>query len=244
MKPLIGVTVCTRPANDKKREFNKAVGIQYIQDYYIEIVKLGGGVAVLVPLVQDEEDAAAVTSHLDGLILTGGPEDVDPKLYGEENIKSEDVHEGRDTSEILLVKEFRKQQKALLGVCRGIQVINVVLGGTNYQDIPSQIEGCLDHPLDENNKERFHMAAFPSESILTEIFGKDDIRVNSSHHQSIRTPGEGLEVISTAPDGVIEAVQHKSDRCTIGIQWHPERMLNEEPTVEFARWFVKQAMTK
>jgi len=241
MKPFIGISTCVRPPNDPKRSFNVAAEIQYIQQSYIQFVRLGGGLPILLPIIENSEEAAGIADRIDGVILTGGPEDVDPKLYGEENTHSKDVNEKRDASEIALVHEMRKRSKAILGICRGIQILNIALGGVNYQDIPTQVKNVLNHPLDKDNKEVFHNVSFTRKSVLTELFGNNEIRVNSSHHQAVKIPGTGLTILSTAADSVIEAVQCLIDRCSIGVQWHPERMLDNENQIGISRWFISQA---
>lgn len=240
-KPLIGITCCISFANDPKRSFNIATEIQYIQRHYLEMVWNGGGIPILLPLQENLEDSFRIAQRIDGIILTGGPEDVDPDLYNESNSNSHDVNPVRDASEIELMKQMRKLSKPVLGVCRGIQILNVAMGGANYQDIPSQVKSALPHPLDENKKEVFHNISFPTASILIDLFGNNEIRVNSSHHQSVKTPGVGLSVTAIASDGVIEAVQCFEDKCTVGVQWHPERMQYDEKMISLTNWFVEQA---
>lgn len=239
MQPLIGITSIASPANDPKRSFNVAVEIQYIQLDYIEFVRLGGGIPVLIPLITDPNEIKNVTARIDGIILTGGA-DLDPELWEEENTHSQDVCRRRDDSEIALVRAMRELKKPVLGICRGNQILNVALGGSLYQDIPSQIPNVLGHPL-KDLKEQFHQTQLISKSALTEIFKGDDIYTNSSHHQAVRDPGEGLEIIAKASDGVVEAIQRFDDYCTIGVQWHPERMRSDDNMIALTKWFISMA---
>ncbi len=241
MEPLIGISTCVSFANDPKRSFNKTSEIHFIQLHYIDMVRNGGGLPVLLPITDDEAEINGLSDRLDGIVFTGGPDDLDPALYGEENTHSRDVNPRRDQCEVMYVHAMRKRGKPILGVCRGMQILNVALKGSIYQDIPTQIKNAIPHPLDENNKEVFHNIRFKGDSFLMEIFGREDLRINSSHHQSVKKTGEGLSIIAEAPDGVIEAIVHTTDRCTVGIQWHPERMQNEAKMISLIKWFIDQA---
>jgi len=240
VKPVIGISPCISYADDPQREFNKKTEIHYIQLHYMDLVRNGGGLPVILPLISDEEEAFGFAQKLDGIILTGGPADVDPALYGEENTDSKFLDPKRDAAELMLVHAARKEGTPLLGVCRGIQIMNAALGGKNIQDIASTVENCLNHPITDK-KEVFHEVDFVGDSFLTEIFGHVKTRVNSSHHQSVDIPAPGLTVIAQAPDGVIEAVQNFDDYFTVGVQWHPERMQSTPGMVELSKHFIRMA---
>ena len=244
MLPVIGICSCFSLAKDPQRQFSTSAEIHYIQKDYIEFVRIGGGLPVILPIIEDPDEIENITSFIDGLILTGGMNDVDPSLYGEENSNSADVSKERDKCEIDLYQSMRKIDKAIIGVCRGMQIMNAVLGGSIYQDIDTHLENPLPHYLDENKKERFHNIQFPEESVLTDIFGKDEIRVNSSHHQSVKNLGKDAVVIAKSSDNVIEAIQIPEEYCNIGVQWHPERMRYDENMVNLAKWFINRAVKK
>jgi len=245
MRPVIGVTPCISYADDPQREFSKKAEIHYIQLQYMDFVRSGGGLPVILPLLREPEEAAGFAEALDGFILTGGAPDVDPALYGQENTHAYGVDPLRDKAEIMLIHAARRAGKPLLCICRGIQVLNTALGGTLYQNLPTMVENCLNHPMDAEKKESFHTVTFPRASFLTDIFSAGaEVRVNSSHHQAIHRPGEGLTVIAQAADGVIEAVQNFDDYFTVGIQWHPERMAYEPGMVAIAKHFVEAARTR
>ncbi|MBQ6884006.1 MAG: gamma-glutamyl-gamma-aminobutyrate hydrolase family protein [Clostridia bacterium] len=158
-------------------------------------------------------DIGAVTNAkepLDGLILTGGG-DVAPCLYGERCTHASDIDLMRDQKEFLLIKKYLRENKPILGICRGLQVINVFFGGTLYQHVPchSQV----------NNKDTYHKVFTRKNTFMGTLFG-DTLSVNSAHHQAINTLGKGLRVSAIAPDNVIEAVEAKN---LIATQFHPER---------------------
>ncbi len=240
MRPIIGISANVSPPNDPKRTFSVGTKIHYIQEHYCQFVLVGGGVPVLLPVIEELELVVDLTSNLDGLIITGGI-DVEPSLYYEINTHSMGCDILRDKFEIELVNVARKLNKPVLGICRGIQVLNVAYGGTLYQDIPTMIEGALTHHRFSEGKETFHTINLTIPSALSEVFKCDSLEVNSSHHQSVKTLGEGLVTLATAPDGVIEAVYSPNENSIYGVQWHPERMLNEPKQVDLARWFIQQA---
>ncbi|MBT3231550.1 MAG: gamma-glutamyl-gamma-aminobutyrate hydrolase family protein [Calditrichaeota bacterium] len=242
MQPLIGITSIASPANDPKRLFNVATEIQYIQLHYIQYVRLGGGLPVLIPLISDSDEIKNIANRLDGILLTGG-QDLDPELWNEENTHSQDVCRRRDDSEIGFVHAMRALKKPVLGICRGHQILNIALGGSMYQDIPSQVTDVLGHPL-KDKKEQFHQTQLICESALTELFEGEDIHTNSSHHQAVKDPGEGLTIIAKASDGVVEAVQRFDDYSTLGVQWHPERMQTDANMIALIKWFISKASSR
>lgn len=240
MKPIIGISANVSPPDDNKRSFSKDVALHLIQDSYIKYVEEAGGIPVLLPVLKDVAAVSEIVERLDGIIITGGV-DVDPSLYGEENTHSQGVNPERDAFEINLIKESKFRQVPILSICRGIQIMNLAFGGSLYQDIPTSIKDALLHTRAEDGTETYHQTILVGNSVLKEIFNADEIRTNSSHHQSIREPGEGLTVIAKAADGVVEAVHCADDRCTIGVQWHPERMQDDPKQIALARWFIDQA---
>ncbi|MCF7810121.1 gamma-glutamyl-gamma-aminobutyrate hydrolase family protein [bacterium] len=240
MKPIIGVSANMSLPDDEKRTFSKGTALHLIQEDYIRFVTNAGGIPILLPIVNNPESAEGMMNRLDGVIITGGP-DVDPALYNEENTNSLGVYLERDGFEIELVKSARKMDKALLGVCRGCQIINTAFGGSLYQDIPTSIEGALLHTRAESGEETYHQTKLICNSVLEDIFDSNEIKTNSSHHQSVKEPGVELTILAKALDGVVEAFQCLDDRCTIAVQWHPERMHDDPKQQAFAKWFIRQA---
>lgn len=153
----------------------------------------------------------------DALLLVGGA-DLNPSTYGEENTASEDINDRRDSEEFSLIKHFCEQNKPILGICRGIQILNVALGGSLIQHIehPEKHSRC-GQPCD-----KVHRVKLSRHSFLTDLYG-DDFSVNSAHHQAIKIPADNLEIVAYSEDGIVEAVIHKT-KPIIAVQWHPERM--------------------
>lgn len=170
------------------------------------------------------EGARDVLAVADALVLTGG-EDVDPARYGETpHPRLGTVSQVRDAWEIALVNEARARRLPVLAICRGIQILNVALGGTLIQDIPSEIDTEIDHDPDRARTERTHMVEVAGESRLARAIGVTRLEVNSVHHQAVRRVAPTLRVVATAPDGVIEGVETAPDDpwWCVGVQWHPE----------------------
>lgn len=212
--PVIAITPCKKPRD------------------YDEAVRRAG--ATPRPLAI-EEPAATVLDGIDGLLLTGG-DDVDPALYGEAPHPAYDVSEpGRDAFEIDLVRRALAADIPILAICRGLQVLNVALGGSLIQDIPSEPGPVLQHDAKGSPTILAHTIAIAPGSHLASLAGPDTTRgVNSRHHQSIRAVGQGLLVTATSPDGIIEAAEVPTARFCVGVQWHPE---NFHATGEFDALF-------
>lgn len=193
---------------------------------YIDAVKAVGAIPVLLSEVTNEKEAKEALKSVDALILTGG-EDIDPKLYGEkphENL--EELKKDRDNSDYLLTKIALEKDFPILGTCRGMQMLNIALGGTLYQDLPTEyISNVSDISHRDPKKENF---AFHSINIidknskLYKMLETDEITVNSWHHQGIKTLGKGLKVTAKSPDGIIEAVELENAYFVVGVQFHPE----------------------
>jgi putative glutamine amidotransferase len=212
--PIIAITPCKKP-----------------RDYDAAVRRAG---ATPRALSLDEPTATALDG-VDGLLLTGG-DDVDPAIYGEAPHPTYDLSEpGRDAFEIDLVRRALDADLPVLAICRGLQVLNVALGGTLIQDIPSEPASMLQHDAEGAPTTLAHTVSVTPGSCLAALVGPDGTRaVNSRHHQSIRALGEGLVVTGTSPDGVIEAAEVPSARFCVGVQWHPE---NFHATGEFGRLF-------
>ena len=190
---------------------------------YLESVKRAGA-SVLDVAVDD--DPATVVARMDGLVLTGGG-DIAPALYGAVPHATYSAAEaGRDAFEIAMVRAATAAGKPIFAICRGMQVLNVALGGDLVQDIPTEVNGALNHDLREPRFAIAHEVWASKGSRLSALMQEkledaEQCPVNSRHHQAVRHLGEGLEVVATAPDGVIEAVERPGPFC-LGVQWHPE----------------------
>ncbi|WP_066152670.1 gamma-glutamyl-gamma-aminobutyrate hydrolase family protein [Halalkalibacter krulwichiae] len=199
---------------------------------FISSVKRAGGIPLIIP-IGTEEMSEEYASICDGLILTNG-EDVDPYSFNEEpDPQIKQTNENRDKLEIALVQQAQKKKKPLLGVCRGNTMLNVALGGTLIQDIPTQNSKAINHHQKADRPQPTHSIQIKEESWLYELFYTSTMRVNSFHHQAIDQLGKNLKVVAAAPDGTVEAIEGIS-KCPImwGVQWHPEEMASEAPTMQ------------
>ncbi|MFZ6026257.1 MAG: gamma-glutamyl-gamma-aminobutyrate hydrolase family protein [Chloroflexota bacterium] len=222
--PVIGVTT--------SRAQNKA-GHAYLMNMeaYIESVSRAGGAPVMIPLGLPDEQLDAVWQHLDGILFTGGG-DVDPQVYGgEPHPAVGGVDADRDRVEFLLIRRAVAERRPFFGICRGIQTINVALGGTLYSDISTQLPNALPHPHDPFTERKLlpHTVRVEADSCLAEVLGSTQLPVNSLHHQGIRRLAEPLRPLAYAPDGLIEAVTLPGHPFGLAVQWHPEWLQEQAP---------------
>ncbi len=218
MKPIIGIT--GRP------QFVPAAAIQvkaYLAAHtYTDSIRHGGGIPViLVPVDFDEIDD--VLDRVDGLLFTGGG-DISPTAYGQEPVESiRGVNPERDEFEIALVRKAHERRMPVMGICRGMQVINVALGGTLIQDLPSH-SGVHDHDVAGEGVYEPHLyAKIDDGTRLASIVGAGLHSINSIHHQAVEELGRGLSVVGSAIDGTVEAIDHEDlEWPFIAVQWHPE----------------------
>lgn len=219
MKPIIGIGTnhLVRPSQHMSTNY-----VDYTQKNYVSSLVNAGALPLLLP-ISDSEMAAAYVERVDAILLTGG-QDVSPRLYGQDPIPQNELNDwDRDQFEQGLIHAAIAAHKPILGICRGIQLINAVLGGTDYQDIPTQVPNAIGHnqfPTDWASP--VHRITTTNGSLLQQIYGKQ-AWVNSFHHQSVRKVAPGLTVTATAADGVVEAVED-SDRHILAVQFHPEMM--------------------
>jgi putative glutamine amidotransferase len=192
---------------------------------YVTALESAGLIPLVVPPLASEASASAILSRVDGLLLTGG-EDVDPSLYGQARSANCGVsNTPRDITEIALVRAARKLQKPVLAICRGPQLLNVALGGTLIQDIPSEVPEALPHNAKEDRAARVHDVTIEPGSLIANAVGATAISVNSLHHQSVRDVAPPLRVTASAPDGIVEGLEAASgDWWVLAVQWHPEEM--------------------
>jgi len=204
-----------------------------VGETYVHAVHQAGGAPVILPPMLAEADWTALLGRLEGLLLSGG-EDLHPRQYGQPpEAWLGGVDETRDTSELGLIRAALEMRKPIFAICRGIQVLNVALGGTLYQDLAAQVPGALDHAflMSRSLDQSIHPVTLEADSALVRILGGVTFAVNSAHHQSIQTPGAGLRVVGRAPDGVIEAVELADYPFCIGVQWHPEALVRSDPAM-------------
>jgi putative glutamine amidotransferase len=184
-----------------------------------------GLIPLIVPPLSNDRAAAAVLDSVSGLVLTGG-EDVDPARYGEErNEKVRSVNAARDATEAELVLEAKARGMPVLAICRGIQMLNVALGGTLVQDIASQCKTDIAHDEDGPRDSRSHEIVVEPGSLIAKAIGTERATVNSFHHQSVKRVADGMRVTARSPDGIIEGLESTDkDWWAMAVQWHPEEM--------------------
>lgn len=192
---------------------------------YVRALEAAGLVPVVVPPLATPDAALPLLDVVAGLVLTGG-EDVDPARYGAPPHPAlGPVVASRDETELALVSGARARGLPTLAICRGIQVLNVALGGTLVQDLPSERPGEVLHDPDGSRDSRVHEVAIAPGSRLAAAIGATRATVNSFHHQAVDRVGEGLAVVARAPDGVVEGVEAADDGWwVLGVQWHPEEL--------------------
>lgn len=216
MPPIIAVTATTEVIRDVLRV--------RVNEAYTRALTEVGLVPFVIPPLPSAAAADAIRA-VDGLLLTGG-EDLAPDRYGQEAHPTVDVHVGRDESEIALCLAAMAQGIPTLAICRGIQVVNVALGGTLIQDIPSQRPNALDHDPRVERSDRVHDVSVAADSLLAAALEADRLVANSSHHQALDRVADGLRVTACAPDGVIEGAEFTDPRWwMLAVQWHPEELI-------------------
>jgi putative glutamine amidotransferase len=192
---------------------------------YVRALLLAGGVPLILSPLMGASLAAAALDGCDGLLLTGG-EDIEPSWYGADpSPLLEEPSQERDLFELALFAVARERGLPILGICRGIQLINVALGGTLFQDLPSERPGTIDHSPKHARDARTHMVRLQPGSRAASSLAATQITVNSLHHQGIRELGKGLIASGWTDDGLIEAVESAPDSTwVLAVQWHPEEM--------------------
>lgn len=213
----------------------------YIKREYCEAILLAGGIPILLPNVAPPSILSPLIETLDGLLLTGGG-DMDPAIYAQaQHPKLGTIVPARDTFEMALMEQFLETRKAILGICRGHQVLNVILGGTLHQDLSCLPRETLTHADPQQSGKIFHQVSVEPESRLAKIFGTTKIETNSSHHQVIDELGRGLEAVALAPDGVIEAVELRGFEFVLSVQWHPEGIIDREHSQKLFAALIEHA---
>lgn len=195
---------------------------------YLAALENAGLVPLVTPPLHDDSYTDSLVRRVDGLVLTGG-EDINPARYGAaRHPKLGAVSDERDSWELALVRSAARAGLPTLAICRGIQVLNVALGGTLVQDLPSDHASDINHDPDLPRSNRSHAVEIDSDSRTARGVGVTHLRVNSVHHQAIERPGTSLRVVATAPDGTIEAVESAPDSgwWCVGVQWHPEDLVD------------------
>ena len=225
-QPLVAL-IATRQTHPKRAPTYE------IQQAYLDAILTAGGLPILLPTSLPINALPELVNRFNGFVLSGGG-DVDPALYsGHLDTTIHSIDPERDAFELALIPLVRATDKPLLAICRGMQVLNVALGGSLYEDIASALPAAQRHDWYPNYPRDYlaHTVEVEPGSRLARILGTHKLRTNSLHHQAIRQPAPALEVVAHAEDGVIEAVELPEKRFAIGVQWHPE-CLPEEPAMQ------------
>ncbi|MGB7070928.1 MAG: gamma-glutamyl-gamma-aminobutyrate hydrolase family protein [Pyrinomonadaceae bacterium] len=220
----------------------------YLGRDYSEAIQGMGGEPVHLSLIPKLDYISAALDGLDGILLPGSDSDLDPAYFGEEpHPRLKSVVPVKDETDLMVLKEAERRGLPLLGICYGMQALNVSRGGTLYQDLESQTEGGIKHdqgtPLERNS----HSISIANGSILAAILSSGngdstEVRVNSHHHQAIKAVGRGLEAVAWAKDGVVECIQDtRPESFVLGVQWHPELSWN---TDEISRRIFKEFLSR
>lgn len=221
-KPVIGVI----PLWDEDKESI------WMVPGYLEGIKAAGGIPVILPLNPGMEDIKQLDSIIDGYLFTGG-HDVDPEMYGEKPLPvCGACCPKRDILEKEVYKIAKAKDKPVLGICRGIQLLNVLQGGSLYQDLPQQFLGTkeVDHHMTAPYDRTVHEVSIVENTPLYRLLHRNTLPVNSYHHQGIRTVGSGLEVMAVSEDGLVEGIYMPDKKFIWGIQWHPEFIYQKDET--------------
>jgi putative glutamine amidotransferase len=240
--PVVGITSFCDCEHNKK--YTK------IRCSYINAVYRAGGTPIVIPPFDSTTHLKEYIDLVDALVLSGG-EDVAPASYGENKvIELENINPDRDRWEISLFNEAYQAEIPILGICRGMQLINVSLGGSLYQDIDHQLNCEFSHlPLDSKRRENLeyvsHKVKILKNTFLNKILNEDHLDVNSHHHQAIKRISERLIVAAKSECGIIEAVENKAEPFLIGVQWHPEDLIdNYSSFINLFSELVKAAKNK
>ncbi|MGI9666109.1 MAG: gamma-glutamyl-gamma-aminobutyrate hydrolase family protein [Acidimicrobiia bacterium] len=239
MHPIIGIS-----ARPQRVPAAGTTVLAYLTTHtYSDSVRQGGGLPImLIPV--DEHDIEAVMDTVDGLLLTGGG-DIDPSRYGADRHEAvQGVDEERDAFEIALARSAHVRRLPTMAICRGLQIVNVALGGTLVQDLPSH-RGAHGHDITgEGAYEPHSQALVEPDCHIASVIGEGLHQINSIHHQAVEELGSGLKVVASAPDGTVEAIEHEDDTWPlIAVQWHPEflSVADHQPSRSLFTAFVEQS---
>lgn len=242
--PLILVTPSTEEKGVEFYDYSIS-----LSQTYLDSITTAGGLPVVLPCGPSEKVVVEYVRRCDGVMITGG-DDIQPELYYPDvpaelrkTVGRNDP--ARDLLEMLIVKEAFAQRKPLLAICRGHQILNIALGGTLFVDIPSQVKTTINHSQLKQKDRVVHQVILEKDSLIHRVFGRSTIEVNSSHHQAVDKVARPLRVTGRAPDGVIEAMELRSEDTglmpyLIAVQFHPERLTRGHPEfIELFRSFTE-----
>lgn len=234
--PLIGITTGSSPTNNGSSEHT-------LSDKYVQVILRAGGTPVIIPAGQDNGQLDELVNRLDGLMLPGGG-DIAPALFnGRLHPTIYGIDENRDALEMKLVRLAAQQGLPFLGICRGAQVINVALGGSLYTDIEAQKPGAErhDYRFEFPRDKIAHVVKIRPGSLLSSLTGGTELSVNSLHHQAIDSMPAHLQPVAHSADGLVEAVELRNHVFGLGVQWHPEWLVESPGNLAIFRGFINAA---
>jgi putative glutamine amidotransferase len=213
--------------------------------HYLDAVLWAGGLPLMIPTVDDRTVIREYVLRVQGILLPGSPTDIDPKHYGAAaHEKLGKLYPERDATDFAILDFVESQQPNMpvLGICFGIQSLNVHRGGSLVQDIPAVLDQPVTHDEEDDRPPARHMVRIVEDSLIGGLTRRSEMEVNSYHHQAVDKPGRNLRAVAFANDGVIEAVEDTTGRFILGVQWHPERGWREDPfSKELFSKFIEQA---
>jgi putative glutamine amidotransferase len=215
--------------------------------HYLDAVLWAGGLPLMIPTTDDRDIIMEYVRRVHGILLPGSPTDIDPKRYGAvAHEKLGKLYPERDATDFAILDLVEsKHDMPVLGICFGIQSLNVYRGGSLIQDIPALVDTAVPHDEDGNKPSARHVVRLAEDSLIGQLARRREVEVNSYHHQAVETPGRNLRPVAFANDGVIEAVEDTTGRFIIGVQWHPERGWKEDAFSKalFSK-FIEQAAVR
>ena len=242
MTPIVAVTADRSPG-EPRTEPNEHGRIRplparvHVNECVVSAIKANGVDCIILPPepANIETTVNWVLNHCQGLVITGGHFDIHPSLYGHTvDARIDRVDEGRTDLEIALARATIKENFPVLGICGGMQALAVAGGGTLIQDIRTQVPGAMEHEQTTPPTEPWHPITIET-GLIRKAYGCSILRVNSTHHQAVDDPG-CFTITARAPDGIVEAIEHPSNRCCVGVQWHPE-FIDPAP-LRMLAWFA------
>ena len=233
-KPIVGISCEVVKLKPYFSEFELAVDYRYIR-----AVIRAGGIPVMLPIHHDPRDVAKLVHLIDGLLIIGGA-DIHPSFYGERTRhKIKPMYRGRIRFDMNLYRMAHRRRIPILAICYGMQLLNVIYGGTLYQDIQKQRRGAKSH---RSKRNPFHLVHLEEGSKLRNIFGKKEFMVHSDHHQAVKRLGHFLRAVGYSPDWVVEAIEGPKD--SIAVQWHPERQERDAIQKRLFHYFINLCRKK
>lgn len=225
-KPLIGCTTYRKASGE-----SPPIDVLGLMPSYLEAVVAAGGIPVMIPLGLSDEDLRTAIQQMDGILLPGGG-DIEPSIYqGQGHPTVAGIDADRDRVEITVARTAVHQQKPLLAICRGLQVLNVALGGSLWEDVELLMPQAMHHEHVHSHPRNYlaHNVTIEPDSLLAKQLGMTETAVNSLHHQGIRRLANDLRATAVAPDDLIEAVEVINHPFALGVQWHPENLIHSAP---------------